>query len=136
MLNKVKLFIIGALSLIFIALPAAPTAALDCTNVTTTQQALQCGTNGANGGSSQTPDQATSHFNSIIRTILNILSATVGILAVVMIIVAGVRFTTSGGSAEKVKSAKSALMYAIIGLAIAALAKIIVQFVLNKAVHS
>jgi hypothetical protein len=79
------------------------------------------------------PDQ-TSKFDSIIRSILIFLSAVVGFVAVVMLIFGGFRYVTSGGNSESISKAKNTIIYALIGLVIVALAQIIVQFVLNKAV--
>ena len=53
----------------------------------------------------------------------------VGALGTVMIVVAGFLFMTSAGSPEKVKSAKTALFYAIMGIIIAGLASAIVATV-------
>jgi hypothetical protein len=71
--------------------------------------------------------------DNVLKFGLNTLSVVVGIVAVIMIMVSGIRFVTSGGDAQKVASAKNGLLYAVIGLAVAALAQIIVQFVLKKA---
>lgn len=133
-MKKLRLFLAAVASLSVLAIPALlnPAMALDCTQTNlTAQQALQCGTNGA-GGNNQTPEQATNSLNGTISSVLNILSVAIGILAVVMILSAGLRYITSGGSKEKVSSAKNALVYAVIGLVIVALAQIIVQFVLSK----
>lgn len=70
--------------------------------------------------------------NNAATVIINVLSAVVGLVAVIMIILAGVRFTTSGGDASKVAGAKGALLYAIIGLVIVALAQLIVHVVINS----
>jgi uncharacterized membrane protein YjfL (UPF0719 family) len=51
---------------------------------------------------------------------------------VVVIIVAGIMFTTSGGNADSVKKAKSMLLYAVIGIVVSILAYAIVNFVLAK----
>ncbi len=53
-------------------------------------------------------------------------------VAVIMIIVGGLRYITSGGSDTSVTSAKNTILYAIIGLIIVALAQIMVRFVLSK----
>ncbi|HET7827357.1 MAG TPA: pilin [Candidatus Saccharimonadales bacterium] len=108
-------------------------AALDCTQSNLTpQQAIQCGANGASG-TGQTSDQATSQVNGTIKTIINILSVAVGVTAVIMIIIAGFRYVTSGGKQESVANAKNTILYAIIGLVVVALAQIIVRFVLTQA---
>ena len=60
---------------------------------------------------------------------------TIGVLALVAVIViifAGVQYTTSAGDAGKVKKAKDSILYGIIGLVIAILAFAIVNFVLSS----
>ena len=49
----------------------------------------------------------------------------VGVVAIIMIIVGGFRYITSGGDSSKVGSAKNTIIYAIIGLILVALAQII-----------
>jgi hypothetical protein len=78
-------------------------------------------------------DKADTKANKLIRDIVNLLTAVVGVLAVIMIIVAGFRYVTSGGSDEAVKGAKNTILYAVVGLVVVALAQIIVHFVLAKA---
>ncbi len=82
-------------------------------------------------GGSNCSSGSNSTVSNLISTGVNILSMVVGALAVVMVIVAGFKYVTSGGDSNRVSSAKNTLMYAIIGLAIAALAKLIVVYVLN-----
>lgn len=72
--------------------------------------------------------------NSVLNTVVNLLSLFVGIIAVIMIIVSGFRYVTSGGDPGKVGGAKSALIYALVGLAIAALAQVLVKYVLGKVI--
>ena len=79
---------------------------------------------------------ATSKINNIIHTIVNLLSAIVGVVAVIMIIVGGFRYITSGGNDTSVTSAKNTILYAIIGLVVVALAQIIVRFTLSKLTNS
>lgn len=75
---------------------------------------------------------ATSKINSLVKTVVNLLSAVVGIVAVIMIIVGGFRYVTSGGNDTSVTAAKNTILYAIIGLVVVALAQIIVRFTLSK----
>ena len=71
-------------------------------------------------------------LNALIRNIVNIFSIIVGIVAVVMIIVGGFRYITSGGDSGNVTGAKNTILYAIVGLIIVALSQFIVRFVLSK----
>lgn len=66
-----------------------------------------------------------------VYTILNWVLIAVGIICVVFIIFGAIKFMTSGGDPEKVKSGRNTLMYAIVGLVIAILATVIVQIVFN-----
>lgn len=74
----------------------------------------------------------SSSVSSDIQTVVEWFSIIVGIIAVVMIIVGGLKYITSGGESSKVSSAKTTIIYAIVGLIIVALAQIIVHFVLAK----
>ncbi len=75
---------------------------------------------------------ATEKVNEIITLVINVFSYVVGFVAVVMIIVGGFKYITSGGDSGNVTSAKNTIMFAIVGLVIVALAQIIVKFVLQK----
>jgi large-conductance mechanosensitive channel len=72
-------------------------------------------------------------LDNVITTIINVLSIIIGLVAVVMIMVGGFKYITSGGDSGSVSSAKNTIVYAVIGLVIVALAQFIVQFVINKA---
>jgi hypothetical protein len=69
-------------------------------------------------------------IGAVVRTIINILSVVVGLASVIMIIVAGLKYVTSGGDSSSISNAKTTLIYAIVGLIIAAMAQFIVRFVL------
>lgn len=69
----------------------------------------------------------TGVFKQITNTILYI----VGIIAVIMLIIGGIKYVVSGGDAKKVTDAKNTVLYAIIGLVIAFLAFAIVNFVIS-----
>ena len=56
----------------------------------------------------------------------------VGVIAVIMVIIGGINYTTSQGDPEKIKKAKNTILYGIIGLIISLLAFAIVSFVLNS----
>jgi cytochrome bd-type quinol oxidase subunit 2 len=71
-------------------------------------------------------------LDTFIKDLVNIFSVVVGVVAVIMIIIGGFRYITSGGDSSNISSAKNTIIYAIIGLVIVALAQFIVQFVLNK----
>jgi hypothetical protein len=74
----------------------------------------------------------TQKIQDIVTLIVNIFSIIVGIVAVIMIVVGGFKYITSGGDSGNITSAKNTIVYAVIGLVIVALAQFIVKFVLNK----
>jgi len=78
-------------------------------------------------------DAATERLNTIIKTVINVFSIVVGVVAVIMIIVGGLKYITSGGDSGNITSAKNTILYAIVGLIVVALAQIIVRFVLERA---
>ena len=53
-------------------------------------------------------------------------------ISVIVIIVAGLKYVTSAGNPSAISSAKTTILYAVIGLVIAILAYAIVNFVLNS----
>lgn len=61
--------------------------------------------------------------NSILTKALNWVFGIVIIIAAIMLIWAGFTYVTSGGNAEKMKTALNSVIYALIGIAIAVLAK-------------
>ena len=90
-----------------------------CSGIQQLDSSQSCG---SSGGSS---------VGSIISDVVNILSLVLGAIAIIMIIVSGIRFATSGGGSNGVSSAKNTLIYAIVGLVIAALAQVIVHWVIG-----
>lgn len=82
-------------------------------------------------GSGGCDTSAGVQIGNVISAVINLLSIIIGVVAVVMIIIAGFRFITSGGDTSKVSGAKSAIIFALIGLVIVALAQTLVRFVLT-----
>lgn len=132
-MRKLLAIFVASLSLFFTQ-ASLPLLALNCSDPNNTaQESIQCGIDGGSGNTTQTSDQAAGKVDNLISTILNILSVAVGIVAVIMVVLGGFKFITSAGNAEKLKSARNSIMYAVIGLVIVALAQVLVLFVLNKA---
>ncbi len=70
--------------------------------------------------------------DSIVKKSINLLMYIVGLISVVMMIVGGLKYVTSGGDAAKVGAAKNTIMYSIIGLVVAILSFAIVNFVVAQ----
>lgn len=86
------------------------------------------------GGNGCDPAASESTVKTLIANIINIFSWVAGIVSVIMIILGGFKYITSGGDSAGITSAKNTILYAIVGLVIVALAQVIVRFVVGKAV--
>ncbi|MDB5170384.1 MAG: rane protein of unknown function [Candidatus Saccharibacteria bacterium] len=123
-----KLFLNISVALVAILVPlAVPTAiaAAACPPPGSSQSQVldgvgQTGSNCSGAGVTDT-----------IQVVVTILSIIVGIAAIIMIIISGLKYITSSGDAGRIGSAKTTLVYALIGLAIAALAQVLVSAVLR-----
>jgi len=70
-------------------------------------------------------DDIEGTITDIIKNFLNLMA----LLAVVIIVIAGVRMVVSQGEQEAVEKSKKTILFAIIGLIVILLARAIVQFV-------
>lgn len=70
-------------------------------------------------------------YSHVVKNVVNILLYIVGVAAVVVIIVSGIRYTASGGNSNNVQAAKLSLIYAVVGLLIAVVAYAIVNYALD-----
>lgn len=140
MIQKLKRFVLSAatLGIVFApALIAAPVYA-DTNPNTDINGSLCFGSNLVVSTSKGSTDQCQTGsgegtLNDLLAKVINIFSAVVGVIAVLMIIVGGLRYITSGGDSGKVSAAKTTIIYALVGLVVVALAQLIVHFVLNQA---
>ncbi len=70
--------------------------------------------------------------NDLIKSVVNVLLFITGAIAVVMIVLGGLKYTTSNGDSNQVTSAKNTILYAVIGLIVAIMAYAIVNFVITS----
>lgn len=68
-----------------------------------------------------------------VKVVVTVISFIAGIAAIIMVLVSGFKYITSSGDAGKVGSAKNTLIYALVGIAIAAVAQVFVHFAINTA---
>ncbi len=66
-----------------------------------------------------------------VGNVLRAVYTWVGVIAVVVIVISGIRYMTSQGNAETVKKAKAGIMYAVIGLIIVLAAFAITELILS-----
>ncbi len=89
----------------------------------------QCGGNSASDICKATK---TDNATTMIKNVVNTLLVVIGIIAVIMIVIGGIRYTLSGGDAASTKSARDTILYAVVGLVIAMMAYAIVNFVVSR----
>lgn len=65
----------------------------------------------------------------IFQTVTNVLLFIIGAIAVIMLIIGGIRYVVSGGDSAAVTSAKNTILYAVVGIVVAILAYALVNFV-------
>jgi hypothetical protein len=82
---------------------------------------------GVSPGNLPQPDANEAH----VKTILSIVFAIVGALALLMITISGLRYVTSAGDPQRTASAKNGIIYSLVGLIIAITAEAIVSFVVK-----
>ena len=70
--------------------------------------------------------------NTTLNTVFMIVFVTIGAVAVLIMVLAGLRYITAGGDPQKIQSAKNEVKYALIGLVIAAGGGAAVNYVINR----
>lgn len=127
-INKIIIYTALALGLL------APIAFATTTHAANIQDNLCAGANlefSKSANCATSAGGATDKVNKTVSLGINIFSWVVGVAAVIMIIIGGLKYITSSGDSNNITSAKNTILYAIIGLIIVALAQFIVKFVLN-----
>ena len=79
-------------------------------------------------GGSENKTDVKGFIGNIIKTMFFI----VGVLAVIVIIFAGVTFVMSAGNSQTIQKAKTTIIYAVIGLIVSILSYAIVNFVVSS----
>ena len=83
-------------------------------------------------GISSVNDGNSTDLPSFITNIVNILLFLAGAIAVIVIIIGGIRYVMSSGDAGQVQAAKNTILYAVVGLVVVIMAYAIVNFVINQ----
>ena len=78
---------------------------------------------------------SSESVDPVIKTVIRYLLIISGIVSVVMVIIGGLKYSTSNGDSAKLSSAKNTILYAIIGVIISALAYGIVDYVFRSIVQ-
>jgi cytochrome bd-type quinol oxidase subunit 2 len=139
MIKTIKKLLTSLSLMVALAMPMVPAVAtaaddisgnlckganLDVTSLGTTAGTGTCVADGS---------AAATRVNKIIKLVIDVFSLVVGVVSVIMIIIGGLKYITSGGDSGNITSAKNTILYALIGLVVVALAQVVVKFVLGRA---
>jgi len=117
------LALIGVSSLVFAPITAYAADENTCVGA----QCAQVGADKVKTGGAK-----TSNLSTAIKTVVNTLLFVIGVIAVIMIVIGGLKYTTSNGDSNQVTSAKNTILYAVIGLIVAIMAYALVNFVIKS----
>ncbi len=119
-MKKIKMFTVAfATVALTLLVPLATVSALDPFK-------------GCSGSSAEVCKGNNDNLMSILESVINTLLLLIGIIAVIVIIVNGIRFATSDGDSNRVASARNGIIYAVVGIVVAMMAYAIVRFVVNN----
>jgi hypothetical protein len=136
MRKKITAFISIALfgAVLFMPAISGTAAAVDvidpiCTNQNATETPTICKDN-----ATSTPDSQNPIFgpHSVLAKVINILSVAVGVISLFVIMVNGVKLATSMGDPTGVATARGGIIYAVIAIALVAMAQFIVRYLLSR----
>jgi hypothetical protein len=75
---------------------------------------------------------SNTDFYATLKLVINTIISFIGIAAVIVIIISGFTFATSGGDAKAIETAKNRIVYSVIGIIVVLIAAGIVNFVLGS----
>ncbi len=118
---------------------AAPVAMVSSVSAESPQE-LSCGGAGGKWEKRQGDDAPKCYNNdnnspsvqATIKNVVDLLLWLTGIIAVIVIVIAGFRFVTSNGDPQQVSKARNTIIYAVVGIVVAVMAYAIVNFVLDN----
>lgn len=73
-----------------------------------------------------------SLLGGVLKDVINVMLYLAGAIAVIVVVVGGIRYITSDGDPGAATKAKSTIIYALIGLVIAVMSYSIVNFVIGR----
>lgn len=106
-----------------------------------------CSPQGAAGGSTNNNSSTTIQISksdlnldnapcnvdgTTVGNLLGIAYFAAGVVAVIVMIVAGIRYATANGDSNQIQSAKNTMFYAIVGLVVVIIAAAATQFILTQ----
>lgn len=122
------LAIVSLLSLSFFASPLASASysPIEGVNCAAGYNTAVCADN-----TTGTDDPISGHHGVLLK-VVNIISIIAGAAAIILLIVAGLRYVLSNGDSNSINGAKSTIVNALVGIIVIALARSLIVYVLGK----
>ncbi len=117
-----------------LALPVALAIGLFANMYVATSDAYANFSVGGGANAARGNDQPVDLFgqSGTFAKITSIMLFVIGAIAVIMIVIGGLRYVLSGGDSNQITAAKNTILYAVIGIVVAILAYAIIGFVINS----
>lgn len=135
-LKPLRYFLVIVSSLVFVTTSASLTHAAPAPLPDPTPPAATANTDEVKAGLGQVGgNEAGNNGNAltgIIKNVIDILLFLVGTISVLMIIIGGIRYSTSNGDQAQVTSAKNTVLYSVVGVVVALMAYALVNFIVER----
>lgn len=119
-MKKIQISVLSLLAAVGIATATVtPTYAIDLWGACSGQSDAVCNA------------KSTDNVTPLFQRILSLLLYAIGAIAVIMIVIGGIKYATSNGDSNSIQSAKNTILYSVIGLVVAILGQAIIIFVVN-----
>lgn len=129
-MRKIKLFLLTGL---FAMTALVPVFAVGTVGAQVSQGSKDAACEGIGAGTGNVcTGGAGVGVGRLVATAVSILSWVVGVISVIMVLVGGLKFITANGDSSKITSARSTIIYALIGIAVAVSAQILINFVVTE----
>jgi hypothetical protein len=126
--RRIVVWFAAAMFLLLLASPAyaqrSVTDICDSSGGVDTKNSIVCASN--------IKSNSKNPITVVIKNVTNLVALATGITSVIFIIVGSIKMIVSAGDSNAVSAAKRTVLYAVIGLVVAALAEGIVVFVLGN----
>ena len=75
---------------------------------------------------------STDLVGGILKNVINVMLYLAGTIAVIMVVIGGIRYITSDGDSSKANQAKNTIIYAVVGIVVSLMSFAIVNFVIGR----
>lgn len=84
------------------------------------------------GGVPTVPGTGTGNVRDTVSKALRFITTFLALVAIVFVVIGGIRILAAGGNDEQVQAGKKTIIYALVGLIIVFLARVIVNFITGE----